>query len=151
MSPAQVSAFDAALVQMSRAGDPPPRAQMPSAPMLSAPPPARPAPANSPPTPWQRVALERPEGVHAVISFTVVPGDNMSLIAPRAAFPFGWAFYYSGGHEGSQLEIPGVGNFTLRNDPGAAHAYLDLVKTPAGVTILNPNDPTTSTSVCTLS
>ncbi len=76
-----------------------------------------------------------------MISFTVVPDDNMNLIAPRAAFPFGWAFYYSGDHEGPQLEIPGVRNFPLRNDSGAAHSYLVLVKGPNGVTIFDAFNP----------
>ncbi len=72
---------------------------------------------------------------------TVVPDNNMSLIAPRAAFPFGWAFYYSGDHEGSQLEVPGARSFYLRNDSGAARSYLDLVKVANGVTIYDQSNP----------
>ena len=56
----------------------------------------------------QSIVLRRPEGVHAVVSFTVVPDSAMNLIAPRALFQFSWGFFYSGGYEGSRLEVPGI-------------------------------------------
>ena len=94
--------------------------------------------ATLPPNAWQQsVVLHRPEGVHAVVSFTVVPNTAMNLIAPRAWFPFGWGFFYSGGCEGSRLEVPGVAGFKLREGQGHSHAYLDLVRTPDGVTVKN--------------
>jgi hypothetical protein len=67
----------------------------------------------------------------------VVPDSAVNLIAPRALFPFSWGFFYSGGYEGSRLEVPGVAGFKLRHGPGHAHAYLDLVRTPEGATVKN--------------
>ena len=103
------------MTQMLLYATPPPTASPPSA-ATHAMPGNRHVSATNPPCPWsQRVALERPGGIHATVSFTVVPDCNMNLLAPRAAFPFGWAFYYSGDHEGALLEIPGVRSFRLRN------------------------------------
>ncbi len=83
----------------------------------------------------------RPDGVRAVVSFTVVPDMAMNLIALRACFAFGWGLVYSGGYEGSRLEIPGVGSYKLRHEHGHAHAYLDLVQTANGVTVKTPTNP----------
>jgi hypothetical protein len=95
-----------------------------------------------PPDEWQQsVALNRPEGVHAVVSFTVVPDTAMNFIAPRACFAFGWGLLYSGGYEGSRLEIPGVESYKLRHEQGHAHAYLDLVRTATGVTVKTATNP----------
>ncbi len=57
------------------------------------------------------------------------------IIATRACYPFGWDFSHSGGYEGSRLEVPGMAGFKLRHGQGHAHAHLDLVRTPYGVTI----------------
>jgi hypothetical protein len=114
------------------------QAKLPQATVYSAPPAAVREPAASmPPCPWQqRACLERAEGFHASVSFTV--DSAMNLIAPRAFFPFGWNFFYSGGHEGCFFEVPGVRNFTLRQDTGRAHVYLDLVRTAEGAVVKDP-------------
>ncbi len=65
----------------------------------------------------------------------------MNLIAPRACFAFGWGLLYSGGYEGSRLEIPGVGSYKLRHEQGHAHAFLDLVRTATGVTVKTATNP----------
>ena len=87
---------------------------------------------------------EREQGVHATVAFTVVATQDMTLIAPRALFPYGWDFHYSGDADGSTWEVPGVRTYRLQQSPGVAHVYLVVVKIPpgedhpGGVTIFDP-------------
>ncbi len=87
----------------------------------------------------------RERGLHATVAFTVVATHDITLIAPRALFPYGWEFHYSGSAEGATLEIPGVRTFRLKQSPGMAHVHLVIVKVPqgvdhpAGITIFDPS------------
>jgi hypothetical protein len=77
------------------------------------------------------VEQRREKGVHATVSFTAVATSDLTLLALRALFAFGWEFHYGGGPEGATLEVPGVRTFKLRQSSGIAHVHLILVKLPA--------------------